>query len=127
MINEIECALSPPSPKKNAISQDYAEKAIEKEDQEEEETVEDEGPGFSPVPSSTYDFLLKMNHLRCNVKLVSLFQSSVCRAACAHCPQDTHTLHTVEVDLPNQVVYLECQGCHWTTVRRATMATVTVS
>jgi len=127
MINEIECALTPPSPKKNAISQDHAEAAIEKEDQEEEEPGVDEGSGFSPVPSSTYDFLLKMKHLRCNVKLVSLFQSSVCRAACAHCPQDAHTLHTVELDLPNQVVYLECQGCHWTTVRRATMATVTVS
>ena len=122
VVNEIECTLSPPSPKKDATTDDD-------EGEEDEESKEDSlAPGFSPVPKSTYDFLLQRKHVRCDVKLVSLFQSELCKAVCNHCADpESFTVHTFEVDLPRQVVYMECQGCGWTTVRRVSIAAVTVS
>merc|ERR1711972_963728 len=72
VVNEIECALSPPSPKKDATAGKDDEEGDDEDGKEEEEA-----PGFSPVPKSTYDFLLQRKHVRCDVKLVSLFQSEL--------------------------------------------------
>merc|ERR1712192_104368 len=129
VVNEIECALSPPSPKKDATT-DHEKEGDHQEDEEDEESKKEESavPGFSPVPKSTYDFLLQRKHVRCDVKLVSLFQSELCKAVCNHCADpESFTVHTLQVDLPRQVVYMECQTCGWTTVRRVTIAAVTVS
>merc|ERR1712130_181580 len=124
VVNEIECALSPPSPKKDATTD---EEEGDHQDEEDEESKE-AAPGFSPVPKSTYDFLLQKKHVRCDVKLVSLFQSELCKAVCNHCADpESFTVHTLQVDMPRQVVYMECQVCGWTTVRRVTIAAVTVS
>merc|ERR1712037_328808 len=118
VVNEIECALSPPSPKRDATT----------DEEEEDEESKEAAPGFSPVPKSTYDFLLQKKHVRCDVKLVSLFQSELCKAVCNHCADpESFTVHTLQVDMPRQVVYMECQACGWTTVRRVTIAAVTVS
>ena len=126
VVNEIECALSPPSPKKDAPTDE--EEADHQDEEDEESKEESAAPGFSPVPKSTYDFLLQRKHVRCDVKLVSLFQSELCKAVCNHCADpESFTVHTLQVDLPRQVVYMECQACGWTTVRRVTIAAVTVS
>ena len=123
VVNEIECALSPPSPKKDATAGKDDEEGDDEDGKEEEEA-----PGFSPVPKSTYDFLLQRKHVRCDVKLVSLFQSELCKAMCHHCDHpESSTVHRLQVDLPKQLVYMECQLCGWTTVRRVTIAAVQVS
>merc|ERR1719433_1819517 len=59
VVNEIECALSPPSPKKDATAGGDDEEGDDEDGKEEEEA-----PGFSPVPKSTYDFLLQRKHVR---------------------------------------------------------------
>ena len=105
----------------------HQEEEGDHQDEEDEESKE-AAPGFSPVPKSTYDFLLQKKHVRCDVKLVSLFQSELCKAVCNHCADpESFTVHTLQVDMPRQVVYMECQVCGWTTVRRVTIAAVTVS
>ena len=125
VVNEIECALSPPSPIKMVKNQD----SNDVEDQVETSSSVINATSFSPVPQSTFDFLLKSKHVKCDVKLVSklIGLAEVCKTVCSHCnDKDSFTVDNVQVDLPEQVIYLECQACSWTTVRRVTTTTVIV-
>lgn len=115
VMNEIECALSPSSPTKKIQDQDTME-------EHEPDQAELRAEGFSPVPKSTYDFILQKKHVRCNVRLVSLFRSELCKATCHHCADPaSYTVHSMDIDIPNQAVYMECQACGWTTIRRISM------
>jgi len=117
VVNEIECSLSPESPEKNNINENVEDHLEDSE----------EYPATSPVrdvPDSTYEFILQKKHVKCNVRMASVFQTDVCKALCDHC-KDTgaYTLHAVDLDFSKGVVHMECQSCTWTTVRRITLST----
>ena len=64
---------------------------------------------------------------KCNINLTSLFQSSLCRAACGHCDEvGQYQIHLVDFDLTSKVVSMECTACRWTTVRQMTFTTKVV-
>ena len=63
------------------------------------------------------------NILRCQLMLVNTFQRQLMRVACGHCTATGSFLaDSLVVDLPGRVMAAECAECHWTTVRKITVA-----
>ena len=90
------------------------------EDDSNQEQVEEEGD----IEKVTAIFFQQKKPKKCNINMTSLFQSSLCNAACGHCPEvGKYQIHLVDFDLEQKVVSMECTACHWTTVRRMTVST----
>jgi len=61
---------------------------------------------------------------KCNINMTSLFQKSLCKAACGHCDEvGGYQIHLVDFDLDRELVSMECTACKWTTVRKMTLTT----
>ena len=95
------------------------------EDDSNQEYVEDEEEGEEEdIEKVTAIFFQQKKPKKCNINMTSLFQSSLCNAACGHCPEvGQYQIHLVDFDLEREVVSMECTACHWTTVRRMTVST----
>ena len=69
-------------------------------------------------------FFRKKKPAKCNINMTSLFQKSLCKAACGHCDEvGGYQIHLVDFDLDREVVSMECTTCKWTTVRKMTLTT----
>ena len=78
------------------------------------------------LTDATANFYKKKKHPKCNVKMLGLFQESLCRAECGHCKETGHytaTAHLLHFDMPHNIVSMECVSCRWTTVRKMTITT----
>ena len=95
------------------------------------EPGEDEDSNEEPVEElsnkiedMTTLFFQKKKQTKCNIGMTSLFQSSLCKAACGHCSEvGQYKIHLVDFDITRKIVSMECTVCHWTTVRRMTITT----
>ena len=114
--------LGPKSKRKS--TGDEPEEIIENEDITDD--VEKLSVYNQKLTDATANFYKKKKHPKCNVKMLGLFQESLCRAECGHCKETGHytaTAHLLHFDMPHNVVSMECVSCRWTTVRKMTITT----
>ena len=112
--------LGPKSKRKSYVDSD-------EEDNLSEEHLKKEEMMDQKVQQLATVFFRKKKPPKCNINLTSLFQSSLCRAACGHCDEvGQYQIHLVDFDLTSKVVSMECTACRWTTVRQMTFTTKVV-
>ena len=91
------------------------------DDEEEEEDLEKYNEKLS---AATVEYFKKKKHPQTKIKMMSLFQKSLCRAECGHCHEAGHfTLHLVDFDMLDKTASMQCTACHWTTVRKMNITT----